>query len=64
MAEAGVRLLNDSAKAQALGRRGQEKVRKDFTIERMIDQYENLYLTLAQSKGLAVTEGKTVCAES
>ena len=64
LAGAVLGLLKNPAKAQALGERGREKVRKDFVLERMIDQYEELYLSLARSKGISVSEGKTVCAES
>ena len=64
LAEAVLSLLKNPAKAQALGERGREKIRKDFVLERMIDQYEELYLSLAESKGLRTPEGKAVCAES
>ncbi len=64
LAKAAVSLIENPSDAQTMGRRGQEKIRKDFTIGRMIDQYENLYLSLAESKGLAAAEGKTVCAGS
>ena len=50
LADAILSLLQDSQRAKTLGNRGQEKIRKNFTRERMIDEYETLYLSLLRSK--------------
>lgn len=41
-------LLEDPAYARSLGARGAELVRKNFSLERMIDQYEAFYLSLLE----------------
>ena len=43
MAEAILELLNQPEKAAELGRAARRKIETDFTLEHMIDQYENFY---------------------
>lgn len=58
LAEAVLSLFKNPEGARAMGRRGMEKIRKSFTLERMFDQYEALYLSLLQSKGRDIPESK------
>lgn len=58
LAEAIGFLLRNPQKARALGIRGAEKVRRSFTLERMIDQYESFYLSLFRSKPPSLAEKK------
>lgn len=51
LAEALRSLLKDPEKAGALGRSGQEKIRNHFSLDRMVEQYEALYLSLLREKG-------------
>ena len=57
LAEAVLVLLKNPAKAEAMGRRAQEKIRRQFTMERMIDDYEALYFSLCRQKGLGKEQG-------
>lgn len=57
LAQAVLSLLKDRKKAEAMGSAAEELIRRSFTLDRMIDQYENLYLSLLQ-KG----EPQTTCA--
>ena len=57
LAEAVLSVLKDP-QARTMGRRGAEKIRKSFMLERMLDQYEALYLSLLQSKEIGIPEGK------
>lgn len=45
-----VSLLNDKNKAQGLSREGRETVANFFSLEKMIQGYENLYLSLIKEK--------------
>lgn len=58
LAEAVLSLLKDPQGAQAMGQRGGEEVRNRFTLERMLDEYEALYLSLLQSKKTQIPEGR------
>jgi len=58
LSEAVLSLLKAPERAKAMGQRGEEKIRKNFTLERMLDQYEALYLSLLRSKGKGVPENK------
>ena len=64
LAKAVLTLLENPAKAKAMGERGAEKIKNHFLLDRMIDQYDHLYYSLARAKGLLIPEGKIVCAES
>ena len=45
LAGAVLALLRDPQTASRLGARAAEKIRRDFTVQRMVDQHENLYLS-------------------
>jgi glycosyltransferase involved in cell wall biosynthesis len=51
LAGAVLDLLHDREKAKQMALRGQEKIRRDFNLKRMIDDYESLYLSLLEKKG-------------
>jgi glycosyltransferase involved in cell wall biosynthesis len=51
MARALVRLLEYPAGAREMGRRGLDRVRRDFTVERMVRAHEELYEGLLRAKG-------------
>jgi glycosyltransferase involved in cell wall biosynthesis len=44
-------LISDTSVAVRLGMKAREKIKKDFSIERMIHQYEKLYEGLLEAKG-------------
>ena len=44
--------------ARVFGLRGAGKIHESFTLDRMIDQYESLYLSLAEKKGLRLRKEK------
>jgi len=46
------RLANDATLRERLGKRGQQLVLKEFSVDRMIDTLHELYLKLARSKGI------------
>ena len=46
LAEAMLSLAQDTAKASQLGARASEKIGEKFTLKRMIDRHESLYLSL------------------
>ena len=46
-------LLGDYKRAQAMGLQAQEKIRREFGMERMVSEYENLYLSLLSKSGEA-----------
>ncbi len=50
MARAIRALVDDPARAQALGQAGRARVDAEFTVSSMIDQFANLYETLARAK--------------
>ncbi|MEI6632428.1 MAG: glycosyltransferase [Chlamydiota bacterium] len=50
MARALIRLLEDPAGAGEMGRRGLDRVRRDFTVERMVRAHEDLYEGLLARK--------------
>jgi len=50
LASAMIRLLRATEEAERMGRRGRERASKDFTIEKMVRSYEDLYLELLRSK--------------
>jgi len=50
LSEAILSLLGDSKKAHEMGARAQEKIRKDYPLERMVEEYEDLYLSLWREK--------------
>ena len=52
LAEGIMRLLVNRREAEEMGKRGLEKVREQFTIERMVKSYEDLYLELMSRKGI------------
>jgi len=52
LAEAIVRLLKDKERAEEMGRLGRERVARNFTIEKMVRTYEELYATLLSEKGM------------
>jgi glycosyltransferase involved in cell wall biosynthesis len=45
-----LRLTNDIALRERLGNHGQQFVRKNFAVEKMVDALYNLYLKLADAK--------------
>jgi glycosyltransferase involved in cell wall biosynthesis len=45
-------LANDPALREKLGRRGQQFVKENFAVEKMVDDQYNLYLKLAARHGL------------
>lgn len=47
-------LARDPARRQTLGEAGRARVEAEFTIHQMIDQFANLYETIAKSKGLQI----------
>jgi len=47
-----LRLANDAALRERLGRRGQQFVRENFAVERMVDNLYHLYQKLAAERGL------------
>jgi glycosyltransferase involved in cell wall biosynthesis len=51
MARAIRSLVDDPARARALGQAGRARVDAEFTVSAMIDQFANLYETLARAKG-------------
>jgi len=53
LAEAMAALLNDRERAEALARRGQERVRQRYAIDRVARAYERIYEELLQAKGAA-----------
>ncbi len=56
LARAILSLLQNPEKARALGLQGREEIRKKFTRERMIDEYEALYLSLQRSRNASFRE--------
>jgi glycosyltransferase involved in cell wall biosynthesis len=52
LAEKIIRLANDSALREKLGRRGQDFVCENFAVEKMVDNIYNLYLKLAAERDL------------
>lgn len=52
LADAVLSLLADPVHARLLGKRGQEKIERGFTLERMVNQYEEFYLALLKSQGV------------
>lgn len=60
LAEAVLALLRNPAQAREMGARAQEKIRRQFTLERMIDDYETLYFGLCSENGLRKEEGAAV----
>ena len=56
LAEAIFDLLKERDGAEKMGRQAQARIQKDFTLERMVDQYEALYLSLLKEKGFHFTE--------
>jgi glycosyltransferase involved in cell wall biosynthesis len=52
LAEKIIRLANDSALREKLGRSGANFVRENFAVEKMVDAIYNLYLKLAADHGL------------
>jgi glycosyltransferase involved in cell wall biosynthesis len=47
-----LQLANDAPLRERLGRRGQQFVRENFAVEKMVDAIYNLYLKLAADHGL------------
>ena len=59
LAEAIIALLQDQERAEAMGRAGQERVERHFSVERMVQQTEALYEELVRGKiGLEWVEGE------
>lgn len=52
LAAALVSLVQDPARRAAMGRAGRERAMREFTLARMVGDYERLYLTLAARRGL------------
>jgi glycosyltransferase involved in cell wall biosynthesis len=50
MSEAALRILNDDAERERLGRRGREIATSRFTTDRIIPQYEELYRRVVGSR--------------
>lgn len=50
IAEKMLKLLRDPDKASAMGRAGQKKVREEFALNRMVDDYEKLYYQLLRKR--------------
>lgn len=64
LSDAILSLLGDRARAAHLGRLAQEKIKRDFQLERMVNQYEELYLSLLKEKGLSAPPGPLVSRPS
>jgi glycosyltransferase involved in cell wall biosynthesis len=47
-----LQLANDAPLRERLGRRGQQFVRENFAVERMVDNLYHLYLKLAAERGV------------
>jgi glycosyltransferase involved in cell wall biosynthesis len=62
LAQAILSLLEDRGKRAELGARAQEKMREEFTLDRMLNQYEALYLSLLREKGIKKED--RICAAS
>ncbi|MDD5556204.1 MAG: glycosyltransferase [bacterium] len=52
------RLLSDRDAARRMGMRGLDRARREFTVERMVGAYEDLYEELLARKGLGVGRGE------
>ena len=50
LAEAVLSLVRNPKRAEEMGLRGKEKITQHFSLDRMIDEYENLYLSLFRQK--------------
>jgi glycosyltransferase involved in cell wall biosynthesis len=49
LADAVLSLMKDPARARTLGENAGKKVRRDFTLESMVDQYEKMYASMLGS---------------
>lgn len=58
LAQAVLSLLKDPQAAQAIGQKGMDKVSKSFTLERMFDEYEDLYVSLLESRVTRIPEAR------
>ena len=58
--------LTDPNSAEKIGLRAQEKIRKDFSLERMVEQYEALYLSLLKGgeDSTEQSDARKLCVES
>ena len=52
LAEAIIEVLNDKGKRETMGKAGRNRVATHFSIEKMVEGYENLYFDLAREKGI------------
>jgi glycosyltransferase involved in cell wall biosynthesis len=50
-----MRLLGDRREAETMGQRGLQRVRERFTVEKMVQSYENLYDDLLRAKGISTS---------
>lgn len=62
LAEAILALLEDSEKRVRLATNAQEKIKREFTLDRMLDQYEALYLSVLEKK--RIKKENRICAAS
>jgi len=46
-----IKLLEDPSRARTMGRAGRRRAEEHFTLERMVDEHENLYLDLFSQSG-------------
>jgi len=52
MAEAIISLLSDNETARRLATAGQAKIRSEYTLERMVERFDNLYRSLMEKKNV------------
>jgi len=60
LAQAVLSLFGNRQKAEEFARSAEEKIQKNFSLEKMADQYETLYLSLLREKG--IKESLETCA--
>ena len=63
LAEALLTLIRNREEASQMGSRGRKKVEQNFSLESMIDRYEDFYFSVLEEKGLAKRNVK-ICAAS
>ncbi len=54
MAKAIVELLKDPAQAEKMGESGRQRVKKTFTVDRLLEDISRLYLVLLKDKEISV----------
>lgn len=67
LAQGILSLIADRSRTVEMGAQGREKIKKNFNQERMVDQYEALYLSLLRDKNVknaGALEVRKTCVES